>query len=330
MLFTNLHFLRPWWFLTLVPLALLSWRLWRFSQHYGAWQGVVDAHLLPYLMQQSQQRFQKGLMLAITVAWLLAILALTGPSWQRLPAAVYRAQHAQVIVLDLSIVMEAADIKPNRITRARYKILDILNNNPEAQIGLVVFSGEPYVVSPLTEDAKTIAAMVPVLNTKLMPITGQNIGAALTKASDLLKQADAPKGQIILMTASQPTATDIAIAKKLYQQGFSTSVLGVGTLQGAPIPASIGENQQPEMAKLAVAALQQLARAGGGIFEEFSNSAADIDKLLAATKNPQTATVTKTKEAIALWRDDGFWLILPLLLLVVLVFRRGWFMEFTR
>src|SRR5437016_540869 len=84
--------------------------------------------------------------------------------------------------------MNATDLKPNRLTRAKYKILDLLKQQNEGQTGMLVFSSKPFVVSPLTQDAATIAAMVPMLDLNILPVQGEDIGAGLRKAAEMIKQ----------------------------------------------------------------------------------------------------------------------------------------------
>ena len=75
--------------------------------------------------------------------------------------------------------MDATDLKPSRLTLARFKVLDILNRTKDGQVGLIVFAGDAFVVSPLTDDVQTIAALVPVLTSDIMPAQGSRIARGL-------------------------------------------------------------------------------------------------------------------------------------------------------
>ncbi|MDE5020693.1 VWA domain-containing protein, partial [Francisella tularensis subsp. holarctica] len=96
------------------------------------------------------------------------------------------------------------DVSPSRLERAKYKIFDILRRIKEGHVGMIVFSSEPFVVSPLTSDANTIENIVTVINSDIVPVQGHNIYKALKKSEQLIEQAGVQQGQIILITDSSP------------------------------------------------------------------------------------------------------------------------------
>jgi Ca-activated chloride channel family protein len=326
---TDLHFLRPAWLLALIPLGILLVWLIRHAHQSNPWKSACDPHLLPHLLVYQEKYTRHWPWILIGLAWLLAVLALAGPAWSHLPQNIYRTQLAKIIVLDLSRAMLAADIPPNRYTRARYKILDILKHSTEGQIGLIVFAEEPYVVSPLTQDAKTIEAMIPALEPDIMPRQGNNIGAALQKAGDLFQQTGTGEGEILLITTSTPTAADNNIAMILQKKGYKISVLGIGTAEGAPIPTEKSFSQtagsQLNLAKLNKPALQKLAQEGGGEYLDFQKTSEDIEAWLTnIDRNQKMTDAKKTDDTMPVWKDEGRWLIFPLLFIALIAFRRGW------
>ena len=116
---SHFHFLRPEWFLALLPLLLLLFWLARRQLHGRSWQAVCDPELLPYLLLgRSVRRANWPLWLLLTGV-LLAILALAGPVWERQPQPLFRQQSALVILFDLSRSMEVADLRPSRFLRAQ-------------------------------------------------------------------------------------------------------------------------------------------------------------------------------------------------------------------
>ena len=152
------HFLRPQWLLA-VPLfwALVLW-LARRRRYDGDWSRFIDAQLLPALRLDAVGRAGMRPWPWLALAWSLAALALSGPSWQRIQTAAYRSPAAWVFVLDLSPSMSATDVEPNRVTRARYALDDLLGAARDARVALIVFSDEAYVVTPLTQDVATVRA----------------------------------------------------------------------------------------------------------------------------------------------------------------------------
>lgn len=329
------HFIRPYWFLAIIPMAIMLWTLRKHLTAGDNWQKVIDKHLLPHLLLSNSKSRNYWPLYLISLIWFIAIFSMAGPTWSKKPQPVYRSQVAKLILLDLSPSMLAQDLKPSRIARARYKIMDILKGYPEGQTGMAVFSSEAYTVSPLTNDTRTIAAMVPVLSPKIMPAIGINMGTGLKKAEKLLQQANAKTGTIILITDSIPSAATFAEARKIHRAGYKISVLAVGTKAGAPIPNANGgfitQQGKTYIAKLNIKALEKLARVGGGRFSSFSNSDKDITYLMQPSLAEHSlAKAKKTDANTDLWKDQGRWFLLLLLPLMLLLFRRGWLEEVCR
>ncbi len=177
--FTEFHFIRPYWLLALIPAIAVLILLLRGKLNQGNWSQVCDAELLPFVLQDrvaNQSRF--SLFLAMFSS-LLVIFALAGPTWEKIPAPVFRNQAALVIALDLSHSMDANDIKPSRLIRARYKINDILKQRKDGQTALLVYAGDAFTVTPLTDDNETIASQISALTTGIMPRQGSNALLAL-------------------------------------------------------------------------------------------------------------------------------------------------------
>ena len=135
--FHDFHFLRPWWLLVLAALPLLWRALSSSGADAGAWRGVVDAHLLPHLLDlRATARSSRVPRWLATFAWIVACVALAGPAWERLPQPLFQNRAARVFALELSPSMSAQDIKPSRYERARYKLDDMLAHSGGMQTGL--------------------------------------------------------------------------------------------------------------------------------------------------------------------------------------------------
>ena len=153
------HWLRPEWLLALPLIGLLAFLLARRKLAPGLWQRVVDPALAPYVLSRGPSRTDHRWWLVLA-GGTLAALSLAGPSWNRVEQPVFRSEQAIVIALDLSRSMDAQDLTPSRLIRARLKILDILGSRRSGQTALVVYSGSAFTVTPLTTDTDTIAALV--------------------------------------------------------------------------------------------------------------------------------------------------------------------------
>lgn len=326
----SFHLLRPGWLLALIPAAALVWMLARPGADDRGWERVVDAHLLRHLLGPSNSVRRHGVLALLSVALLIAVLALAGPAWSKAPHATYRAQQARVIVLSLAPSMDAADIAPSRLARARLKVLDILARQREGQTALIAYSGEPYVVAPLTEDAKTIAALVPVLTTDLMPVAGDVLSTALQRAAELLARANTQAGTVIVITDSPGDAPSSQAAGALRKAGHRVSVLAVGRADGAPIPQAGGGFLKDAGGAIVVhkvdePALMKLASIGGGAMAALSVDDSDLAIVLGAADSARAEFETKASaSAVTQWRDEGPWLVWLLMPLVALLFRRGW------
>lgn len=316
-----MHFIRPWWILAMLPVAIVFFSIYKQSIAGGAWRDVCDPHLLPHFLRAEKSESKYALYLLVLI-WCLMVFGLMGPSFEEQEQIVYQGLQSRVIVLDLSESMDANDIKPSRLTRAKFKVTDLLKQEGSGQTGLIVFSGEPYVVSPLTRDTKTISAMMPVLETELMPVLGNDIGAALNKAGDLLSGTS--RGEVILITDSIPDSKARKAAEKLHAAGYRLDVLGVGTNKPAPIPSSSGfvSNEQGSvvLTSLSMPALNALASAGGGRAVRFTLDDSDLKRLQSWFS--QSGPAEETAETISQWIDEGYWFALLVALLILPFSRR--------
>lgn len=325
---SDFHFIRPWWILALLPLAGVLLALLRRPPAAGPWEKVCDPALLDFLRVGGSGGGLRWPWLLLGLGWLLAVLALAGPTWARLPQPVYKAQVARILVVDLSRTMDAGDLRPSRLVRARFKLMDVLARSREGQVGLVAFSGEPYVIAPLTNDAHTITAMVPALESGVMPVQGRRTDLALAMAGDLLEQAGATHGDVLLISDGvAPEAAAMRKARALAARGHRLSVLAVGTPEGAPVATDSGflkdDTGNTVIARLDVPGLRALAEAGGGAFSLLSADDRDLRRVLPAMRRG-SAEMVDTGINADQWREEGHWLVLLLLPLALAGFRRGW------
>lgn len=327
------HFLRPWWWLLLPVLLLILWYLRRIRLQSGRWQSVCDAALLPHLLiSESGTSQRRGVLLLVGLAGLLAITALAGPAWKQLEQPVFRDQSALVLLLDLSRSMDATDVRPTRLTRARLKLIDILKQRKEGQTALIVYAADAFIVSPLTEDAATIIAQVSSLETALMPQQGSRPDLAIDMAQQLLVQAGAARGDLLLISDGLENVPQDVLSDSidtLKQAGYRLSILGVGDAEGAPIALPDGGFLKDRSGAIVIprldeAALRELARQGGGDYQAMRVDGLDIAALLSASQFEGEVTLEASQGFKAdQWREEGPWLLLLLLPLVLLAFRRG-------
>lgn len=328
---SEFHFLRPWWLLASLPFALFCWHLLRRRQS-GDWHRICDAALLPHILVDDAGRPVRPTWPLLALGGALAILALAGPVWERLPTPTVRNDSALIIALDLSRTMDAADVKPSRLERARYKIADILKQRKDGLTALLVYSGEAFTVTPLTDDAETINSQLSALSSALIPTQGSRADLALEHAGRLLKQAGLTRGDVLLVTSGVNLSKGSPAARELLASGYRLSVLGAGGEEGAPVPLPEGGFLQDGkgnivISKLASPALRQLAEEGGGLYRTLAADNSDLSILLPFFERPDEAAGNagaETGATVEQWEERGPWLLLPLLPIAALAFRRGY------
>ena len=324
----DFHWIRPAWLLAIPFVVAAAVLLARRQLGAGQWRDVIDAALMPYVLSRSASRGMDSRWWLLGLAGIIASVALAGPSWQRIDQPVFRADQSLVIALDLSRSMDAQDIEPSRLARARLKLLGILERRQSGQTALLVYTANAFTVTPLTDDTDTIAALVNSLTTDIMPSRGSYPEVGIEKGRALLEQAGVGFGEVLLVAdgGASPAATQAA--RDLREAGYSLSVLAVGTREGAPIPRASGGFVTDNRGRIAVARLEErglrdLADAGGGRFAVLTPDDSDIDHLLSGEVREATMA---SDESLASdqWREEGPWLVLLLLPLAALAFRKGW------
>lgn len=326
---SDFHFIRPYYLLAFLPMILIMVFLFRNRQSQNLWLKVCDQDLLPFLIKKKQLTSHRWSLITSLIAVFFSIIALAGPSWERLPAPVFRDTSALIIALDLSSSMNAEDVKPSRLIRARYKISDILQHRKEGQTALIVFTDDVFVVTPLTNDGETIKSQLSALATEIMPNQGNNANLALKKAVNLFKQAGLSKGNILMVTDGVDVDNALNYSSTIAKQ-FSVSVLAVGTDSGAPIVLPNGgflKDAQGTIVipKVETEKLSKLAQAGGGVYQALTENDTDIENLISFFDSfiQQQQSQENANQLYTLWDDKGPWLLLVILPLAAFGFRKG-------
>ncbi|BCA97017.1 hypothetical protein TUM19329_33780 [Legionella antarctica] len=299
------HFLRPWWLMVIIPLLGLAVILWRQTPKLHAWSEVCDSHLLAHLLQKKGQGKRMTSLSFLFLSALCMIFSMAGPTWYKLSVPTYKPILPRVLVLDMSSNMMISDLTPNRLSRAKFKLHDLFERKDIGQIGLVVFTAEPFVVSPLTDDGQTISSLLSTLTPDIMPVGGHKLDFALKEASHLIEQAGYKQGQILVLTADTPSSKAMETAKKLAQQGITSSIM----------PVKADRNLNP--------LFQQFAASGHGQLIQYSPDSSDLDQWINAS-NKNKFFALSLEDDVPLWRDEGRWFLIGALLFLLPVFQRGW------
>ena len=326
----NVHFLRPEWFIALIPALILYIALKRNTSKKSGWQSVIPSHLYQHMVIGKFTKGQKPPFWLLALGWLLAVVALAGPTWERLPQPVYQLKMGHVIVMDMSLSMRATDITPDRLTRAKYKAIDLVNQIGEGEMGLVAYAGDAFVVSPLTQDAANITTLLPSLSPEIMPVPGSDPLLGIETAAELLTNAGYGKGMIYWITDGVDFRQQQELQEYVAELPFTLNALAVGTDDGAPIRQITGELLKDRsgaivIPKLNSSAVNAVVRASGGKFSEITTNDNDITSLASLSlldrdgESEEGASDTEGDQ----WREFGPYLLLGLLPLIALGFRRG-------
>lgn len=322
----NFMWLRPAWLLA-IPVVLV-W-LWALSKRAGnaGWNAFLSQQSIKHLRTISAQPPYFRYFAAPLV---LACIAMAGPSLMSGPHST-RTDYARILILDLSPSMLARDLRPDRLTQARYKTIDLLRGHSDGEVALIVYAQTAYRVTPLTDDPSTIEALIPTLHPDIMPAAGSQVEAALQLATDMLQDVCIASGDIILITdgVSDSALTFLQAQEK---PPYRLSILGIGTTGGATIPQGtsllVDGQQQPVVARLNSQALQQLASHYNGRYSEWSADSSDIDHLTSQRRpgNRWFRAANSTDGDIQSFdrhQDLGYWLLLPLLASAIVAFRKS-------
>jgi Ca-activated chloride channel family protein len=333
----NFHFVRPYWLFAIFALLLLLRLLKKHRFYQSPWQKFLPRHLSQVLVEGTSSSDasknainNNAFLLKPFLVGILTIIALAGPVWKKLPQPVYQTDRGSVLIMDMSYSMYSTDVKPNRLTRARYKAIDLLNKINEGDTGLVAYAGDAFIISPLTQDIKNIELLLPSLSPEIMPELGANPLAALTLAHEMLLNAGHLNGDIYWFTddVDNEDIADINDWSKKF--GHQLNILGVGSEAGAPITLPSGELLKDNkgaivVPKLPSQKLKSLASRSYGNYQVIQNDDSDIDKLLSKEKISERNKKEKqqSQQTGDQWQEQGAWLLLVVLPIMLSYFRRG-------
>lgn len=335
----NFHFIRPLWLFALLGLFPMLWLLKKHRFYQSPWQQFLPSHLSTVLVEgakNSNKNLTNSNLASNTflikplLIGLFTIVALAGPAWQKLPQPVYQTERGSVLIMDMSYSMYATDVKPNRLTRARFKAIDLLKKINEGDTGLIAYAGDAFVISPLTQDIKNIELLLPSLTPEIMPNAGANPLAALTLAHEMLLNAGHLTGNIYWFTDDVDNEELTDIYDWSNEFGHQLNILGIGSNSGAPITLPNGELLKDGsgaivIPKLPSQKLKSLALRGHGNYQTITHDDSDIDKLITQDplQNKSNKNEQQSQQTGDQWQEQGAWLLLIVLPLMLGYFRRG-------
>ncbi|UCF69659.1 MAG: VWA domain-containing protein, partial [Acidobacteriota bacterium] len=324
--FAEFHFLRPWWLLAVVP-ALLLWLI--FSLRTSAerqWRKMIAPHLLAHLRVGSGDRWRFRPLHLMVLVLMLGAIGLAGPTWEREISPFAEDTAPLIIALDLSESMNAIDVQPTRLERAKQKVRDLLALRTGARSALIAYAGSAHVVLPLCDDASVFDTFLAGLESEVMPVAGKEPTRALALAEELL--ADEPTaGSILFLTDGIAEEHASTFADHAQRTDDEALVLAVGTREGGPI--RIGENRfrtdasgRRAVATLDIEGLQAVEAQADVFVAGVTVDDADVGRIQRRVQSHLREV--QQQDETARWKDEGYWFVVPVALLGLLWFRRGW------
>ena len=322
------HWQRPFWLLLIPLLGVLLWQLWHREKRSGRWQALLPAAFQSALLTATGGRNSRLPWLALGLAWLLALLALLGPSWQRIEQQNPKPADPLVVLLELTPEMLASDASPNRLAQAKRKLLDLLEARQDAQTAIVVYAGSAHTLVPLSDDLATSRNLLDALSPEIMPEPGKRADLAVIKALQLLERGAQGNGRLLLLTSSLDATQRQAITQALGRRGERLRILGIGSTQGAPIIQEDGSFLKDAqgtilLPRLDSNGLKRFASELGGQYQGVTLDERDL-RNLGLLDAPQQLRRDGELTQLQAWADQSHWLLLPLLLLAACAARRGW------
>ncbi|NOX34215.1 MAG: VWA domain-containing protein [Deltaproteobacteria bacterium] len=288
--------------------------------------GFAGAGMLSLIVPgfDPKRRWIKAVLLILAFGF--AIIALSGPQlgykWEKTTQKGVDI----MIALDCSKSMLARDIKPNRLERAKREIIDLLHMMKSDRAGLVAFSGRAILQCPLTLDHEAFNIFLKVLKPGFLPVGGTNLEAAIKTSYEGFEKKSDTKKAIIIITDGESTSGDVEeTAKLMAKKGIKIFSIGVGNLQGAPIPDENGGFKKDGagniiMSKVDEKALEKLAAVTGGIYVRSVAGDMDLDLIykdrILGTMERKTLTSGKRK----VWENRYQWFLFPALVLLLMEF----------
>ncbi|MBK0326374.1 VWA domain-containing protein [Rhodobacteraceae bacterium F11138] len=294
------HFIRPACLLALIVLAAI----WYMARPKRRVQSQLPDNIAPHLaaaLQVGATRTRR-LYPIDTVAAALALLTLAaaGPTWSRTPDPLTAETAPLVVALKVTESMEATDLPPSRLDRARFKILDLIAARAGARTGLIAYAGSAHQVAPLTEDPDILRPLLDGLSPAVMPRPGDDAEGALALAVDLLASAEQDGAVLFVLDDLSPDAV-----------------------------AALNAPEAPPMVVLLAlppdSALPQTRQLDWATVVHLTPDDRDIHQIERRLRAAHRAALL-ADERLA-WKDRGIWFIWPAALLALFWFRRGWTMR---
>ncbi len=309
MILAQIHLIRPWWLIALIPAIFIIWLLWRQDSVSRRLSVIISSHLLQHLLVRPQGRSRIRPIHLLGIVLVLMIAALAGPAWHREPLPFTEDEAPLILALDLSESMDSDDIKPSRLERAKQKTRDLLVLRAGARTGMIAYAGSAHTVLPLTDDPNVLETYLDALSTSIMPVPGKDASKALRLAHEMLVTETAA-GTILFITDGIETQHVPDFVER-----SSTSKHALSALIMSPY---VGESDESSD----TASLKALSKQANMRTIILTVDDTDVRRVNAGIQSHMRHV--QDQDNNQRWQDAGYWFILPIVVLACVWFRRGW------
>lgn len=286
------------WLLLLIPATVgLLW--WRSRKVRAQRKKYFDTELFSSLRSGFWPVGGRLKNIAMLSGLFFLMVSLAGPKIGTEVREIKRQGIDMLVVLDLSGSMNAEDVRPSRLRKAKFEINRLIERLQGDRVGLIVFTGEAYLQSPMTLDYSALRLFLGIADTKQMPSSATDFKSALETADQAFESLDendaaseAAKVLLIISDGEDHGQSYQKALDKLVSEGISIYTLGVGTDEGTTIPLYeegsdklVGYKRDNQgkivTTKLQRKTLQSIANAGNGAYYSIERGADGIDSFLA-------------------------------------------------
>ena len=298
---SNFHFIRPWVLLFLLIPLLFRFYMFKNDENLSSWEKVCDKKLLNYLLIKNKKSKRRLSAFMMYLGLITAIISASGPSWEKIQTPALSNYNPVMIVLNLSTDMLEDDVKPTRLDRAKLEIKNILEQLKSSESGFIVYTDEPFLISPVSSDSIIITNLLDAVSNDIMPLNGDRPDRAIEMAKQKIKDAGYENGNIILFTADSGMYFDSTLsqAQKSAQEGISVNIVNM----------SADKNEK----------LEQIANAGQGVIISANEGIKELVDKIYLPKDKFKKSKNKTSE----WLDFGWYLVCVPMICCLAFFRKG-------
>ncbi len=313
------HFLRPQALWLFVVLAVIIIILIAGNYEQQKWKKIIAPALRPFMFSKGNAAALAPPLILLVIAMSCMILALAGPTWKKREIPGEKIPSVVMISLDLSKSMLATDIQPSRLGRAKMKIVDFLDDNPRARVGVIAFAGTPHAVLPFTPDYKLVKHHVASLDNWEMPVQGTNMPLNLALIDTMMQKVEAPS-TILLMTDVIGDSEAVALSDFINNSIHHLEILLFSTENGAEIPGTKLESKQSPTV------INNLKQNDKISVTTITLDKSDVESIAKRVRD-NLIYQKDAKENAEDWDDMGWLLLIPSLVITLFWFRKGWMVQ---